>query len=242
LPQSYLKWVAVTPATDQGEQAVYVRIGEKIKKAREEQRLSQADLGSMLGVTATAINYYEKGKRKINIDDLFKLARATGKPLEYFLEDGAGRSAEQAVRHRAEKLEAVFDLVEVPVIGDVRAGKPVMEEQNITGTVLFPRKMARSATFALWVRGESMTGAGIEEGDLVFIRRQSIVDYEGQIVCADTGNGESTLKTFTRDPDGKVRLKAANPAFPDIVLEGVDELKVLGVYAGVYKPPRIPSS
>jgi len=220
---------------------VYVRIGERIKKAREEQRLSQAEMGSLLGVTATAINYYEKGKRKINIDDLFKLARAVGKPMEYFLKNGTGGPVEKTGRRPAEKLEAVFDLMEVPVIGDIRAGRPVSEEQNNTGAMPFPRKLTGNATFALWVRGESMNGAGIEDGDLVFIRRQSFVDYEGQIICAITGSGESTLKMFTRDPEGKVRLKAANPAFPDIVLDGEGDLKVLGVYAGVFKPPKIPS-
>jgi transcriptional regulator with XRE-family HTH domain len=64
---------------------MYALIGARIKKAREKKFISQAELGARLGVTATAINYYEKGKRKINIEDLFRLAAALEKPVEYFL-------------------------------------------------------------------------------------------------------------------------------------------------------------
>ncbi|MCL6638076.1 MAG: helix-turn-helix domain-containing protein [Firmicutes bacterium] len=217
---------------------MYVRIGERIKKAREELRLSQAELGARMGVTATAINYYEKGKRKINIDDLIRLAGVTGKPVEYFLDGGGGAPVLKPGRPPAEGLEKIEDLAFLPVAGDVRAGIPVLAEQDITGFLPFPRQLAGTASFALRVRGDSMVGAGIEEGDLVLIRRQSHVDYEGQIVCAVTGDGETTLKIFTRGAGGKIYLKAANPAFPDIVADSDGELQILGVYAGVFKPPR----
>ncbi|MHB1043704.1 MAG: LexA family protein [Eubacteriales bacterium] len=72
------------------------------------------------------------------------------------------------------------------------------------------------------------------------MHRQPHVDYDGQIACVLVGNEESTLKIFARDQENKVRLKAANPNYPDIVLEDENNMRVLGVYAGVFKLPRLP--
>ncbi|RJQ30577.1 MAG: LexA family transcriptional regulator [Peptococcaceae bacterium] len=217
---------------------VFALIGANIKKAREERNLSQAELGAKLGVTATAINYYEKGKRKINIGDLYRLAGVLGKPLEYFL---AGRSAFAAadLKHYLQD-DMVRDLVYLPVVGTIRAGEPVLSEQNIESYLPFPREMIQAATFALWVTGDSMTGEGIEEGDLVFIRQQEHVDFNGQIVCALVNGEENTLKIFWKDENGVIYLKAANPNYPDIMVEHEDDLKIQGVYAGVFKLPRVP--
>lgn len=219
---------------------MYIRIGGRIKKAREEMRISQAELGTALGVTATAINYYEKGKRKINLDDLYKLALALGKTLEYFLDENRNLPAGDTAQITASKnMGQIVEMVDLPVAGAVPAGSPVPAEQNITGYLPFPGKMSGKAAFALWVRGDSLIGEGIEDGDLVLIHRQPHVDYDGQIACVLVGNEESTLKIFARDQENKVRLKAANPNFPDIVLEDENNMRVLGVYAGVFKLPRL---
>lgn len=65
----------------------YDYIGAKIKEARESQGLSQAELGEKIGYSGTAINYYEKGKRKISVLDLVKIANALNRPYQYFLQD-----------------------------------------------------------------------------------------------------------------------------------------------------------
>ena len=218
---------------------MYVRIGAKIKKAREDNFLSQGELGAKIGVTATAINYYEKGKRKISIDDLCRVAAVLGKPLEFFLSGGeapvvgGGQLPPGGV-------EVTYDLADIPVMGAVPAGEPVSEEQNLLGRLPVPRELATGeAHFALRVKGDSMVGEGICPGDLVLIRRQSVVDFNGQIVCALV-NGENTLKIFIKDGEGKIRLRAANPIYPDLVLDGEGDLAVQGVYAGVFKFPAGP--
>ncbi|MCL6558608.1 MAG: helix-turn-helix domain-containing protein [Firmicutes bacterium] len=217
---------------------MYDRIGANIKRAREEMRLSQAELGSMLGVTATAVNYYEKGKRKIDIDDLYRLSIITEKPLEYFLEDGRGKHKGDAKHLSKEKTGKILDLIDIPVVGVIRAGEPLLSDQSLSGYLPFPREMADMATFALWVTGDSMVEEGIEEGDLVFIRRQDHVEYNGQIVCALINGEESALKIFFKEGEGRIRLRSANSNYPDIVLENHDEIEIQGVYAGVYKLPK----
>ncbi len=217
---------------------IFALIGANIKKAREERGLSQAELGAKLGVTATAINYYEKGKRKINIGDLYRLAGVLNKPLEYFLADRSGAALVDLKHYLRENM--IQDMVYLPVVGAIRAGEPLFSEQNIKSYLPFPRKMMHAATFALWVTGDSMIGEGIEEGDIVFIRQQEHVDFNGQIICALVNGEENTLKIFWKDDNGVVYLRAANPDYPDIIIEHEADLKIQGVYAGVFKLPRLP--
>lgn len=218
---------------------MYVRIGALIKKAREEKYLSQAELGSRLGVTATAINYYEKGKRKIGIDDLYRLAVVLEKPVDYFLSGGEAQTGSNKKRLRVRENESFNDMVAIPVLGTIRAGEPVPAEQNMIGSLPFPRKRVGEMYFALRVKGDSMVDEGICEGDLVLIRRQSYVDFNGQIVCALVNGVENTLKILLKN-EGRIILKAANLTYSDIVLNNERDLTIQGVFAGVFKFPSGP--
>lgn len=214
---------------------MYVQIGAKIKQAREEMFLSQAELGSRLSITATAINYYEKGKRKINVEDLYRLAAVLHKPVGFFL---PGEEVHAGVGR--ERLSGCLDdLIGLPVVGAVRAGEPALTEQHVLGYLPYPRKMAGPAHFALKVKGDSMTGQGICDGDLVLIRRQNHVDFNGQIVCALVNGVENTLKIFLKD-EGRILLRAANQAYPDLVLKSEGDLDIQGVLMGVFKFPAEP--
>ncbi|MFA4885672.1 MAG: S24 family peptidase [Desulfotomaculaceae bacterium] len=215
---------------------MYAGIGARIKKARAERCLSQYDLGAMLGLTATAINYYEKGKRKIGIEDLHRLARVLAKPVAYFLSDQDLSASNGFKQPPIEKAEIINDLKDIPVIGTIRAGEASFSRQSLIGFLPLPRKEAAAVAFALRVKGDSMVGEGIHEGDLVLINRQSHIDFNGQIVCALINGEESSLKILLREKD-KIILRSANPAYPDIVLENEDAITIQGVYAGVFKFP-----
>ncbi|MGI6491911.1 MAG: helix-turn-helix domain-containing protein [Peptococcaceae bacterium] len=215
---------------------MFKKIGAKIKKAREEKSLSQAGLGARLGLTATAINYYEKGKRKISIEDLFRLAEVLSQPIHYFLA-GLDENRSDWKTTPVHNVGHIHELTNIDVIGNIHAGQPVFAEQNKIGLLPVPSHLAAKEHFALQVKGDSMIDAGINEGDLVLIRRQAHVDFDGQIVCALVNGDETTLKIFHLNSDGSVRLEAANPAYPDLLLAGIDDLQIQGVYAGVFKFP-----
>lgn len=221
---------------------MYIRIGSRIKKAREEKRLSQAELGARLGLTATAVNYYEKGKRKISIDDLFRLAATLDKPVDYFLSEWNVETDGRGKRPPGREPGILCDLTGIPVLGTVRAGEPVPTEQQVMGFLPFPCKPGGEMYFALRVQGDSMVEEGICEGDLVLIRRQSDVDFNGQIICALINGEENTLKVFFKEKEGEIRLRAANKAYPDIVLNNEGDLTIQGVYAGVFKLPSTPKT
>lgn len=107
------------------------------------------------------------------------------------------------------------EMVNVPVLGSIAAGKPIMSEENIEDTVPIPASMLKRSPepyYALKVRGESMIGAGIFDGDLAIIRHATSA-RNGDIVVASVGETESTaitLKRFYRDSH-VVELRAENP-------------------------------
>ena len=115
---------------------------------------------------------------------------------------------------------------QIPVIGVVTAGLPILAFENQEGTMAWegdPR------CFALRVRGESMIGAGILDGDKVVVRPQQTAE-EGQIVVARIGD-EATVKRLHRK-DGKVWLMPENPAFAPI--DG-SEAELIGLVKAVVR-------
>jgi repressor LexA len=140
----------------------------------------------------------------------------------------------RAIRlHGAERPAAASNanIVEVPLVGRIAAGGPILAEQNVEDTMALPRDLVGSGTlFALTVRGDSMTGAGILDGDTVIVRQQPEAS-DGEIVAALVGDDEATVKRLSRK-GGKVRLLAENPAYDPIVPE---EMSVLGKVVAVLR-------
>jgi repressor LexA len=120
---------------------------------------------------------------------------------------------------------------EVPVLGRVPAGKPFLSEENIEGLLTIPNDMGSGKQFALQVKGDSMTGAGILDGDRVIVKQQGAAE-NGEIVCAVI-NGEATLKRFFKK-DGVITLKAENEKYLPITLsEG--EFRIAGRVVGLLR-------
>jgi repressor LexA len=126
---------------------------------------------------------------------------------------------------------AMISTRDVPVLGRVAAGKPLLSEENVEGYVALPEDMGSGNTFALKVKGDSMIGAGILEGDRVIVKQQGGAE-NGEIVCAVI-EGEATLKRFF-EKDGIVTLKAENEKYPPItVSEG--EFRIVGRVVGLLR-------
>lgn len=118
----------------------------------------------------------------------------------------------------------------VPLVGKVTAGEPILAVENIEDYVPLPPELtAEGNTFVLTVRGDSMIGAGILDGDRVVVRQQESAD-NGDIVVALMGE-EATVKRFFKEQDG-VRLQPENPAMAPIRTKDV---KILGKVIGLYR-------
>jgi repressor LexA len=118
----------------------------------------------------------------------------------------------------------------VPIVGRIAAGNPILAVENVEDTLPIPHDLVGSGTlFALRVSGDSMIGAGIFDGDLVIVRQQKTAD-EGEIVAALVDGEEATVKRLQRQ-GGRVRLLAENPSYAPIEPETVELLgKVVAVF------------
>ena len=122
------------------------------------------------------------------------------------------------------------ELVNVPIVGRVAAGIPILAEENIEDTFPIPIDYIKNDTcFMLHVKGDSMRDEGILDGDLVLVRQQQDA-IDGDIVIALLEGSDATVKTFSRDGE-YIKLSPANSAFEPILTRDCDVLgKVIGLY------------
>ncbi|HYZ77202.1 MAG TPA: transcriptional repressor LexA [Gaiellaceae bacterium] len=123
----------------------------------------------------------------------------------------------------------------LPLVGQIAAGGPLLADQNIEDYVGVPEPLSRGGEeFLLRVRGDSMIGAGILDGDFVVVHRQQDA-RNGDIVVALAGDDESvdeaTVKRFFRE-NGRVRLQPENEALAPIF---ADYVQILGKVVGVFR-------
>jgi repressor LexA len=122
-----------------------------------------------------------------------------------------------------------------PLVGKIAAGYPIEKfpqtDQLNLEQLFGPRVGEKAGTFALRVDGDSMKDEGILDGDYVIVARRETA-RNGERVVALLPSGETTLKTFFREANGKIRLQPANPDFEPII---VDDCTVQGVVVGVMR-------
>ena len=120
----------------------------------------------------------------------------------------------------------------IPIIGTIAAGEPILAVENIEEYIDLDVKI--SADFALRVKGDSMVGANIFDGDIVFIRKQSDVD-DGEIAAVIIDDSATLKRVFKFE--NKVVLRAENPKYKPILLNGDKSVYIVG--KAVYKLSEI---
>jgi repressor LexA len=128
------------------------------------------------------------------------------------------------------------DLVEIPVVGRIAAGLPLLAEEHMVDTVRIDRTLVRGGreVFGLKVHGDSMIEAGILSGDYIFVQKQ-LTANRGEIVVALIGD-EATVKYYFPEKD-HVRFQPANKAMAPIYVRAGDfkPTMLLGVVVGVFR-------
>jgi repressor LexA len=123
--------------------------------------------------------------------------------------------------------------LEIAVMGRIAAGVPIAAISEVSHHVAVPHSMiGQGDHYALEVRGDSMIGAGINDGDIVVIRESTTAD-NGDIVVALVEEQEATLKRFRRQ-NGMIALEAANPAYETRLLRD-DQVRVQGRLVGLIR-------
>src|SRR5215831_14020956 len=128
------------------------------------------------------------------------------------------------------------DILEIPVLGRIAAGLPLLAEEHVLDTVRIERNLVRGGRdiFGLRVQGDSMVEAGIFSGDYIFVRKQ-LTAQRGEIVVALIGD-EATVKYFYPEKD-YVRFQPANKTMAPILVRAMDfkPTMLLGVVVGVFR-------
>ena len=179
--------------------------------------ISQADLASMMGVAASSVSAWCNGDKMPRMDKIEWIANHFGIMKSELLEDETLPS----------NIQNLQKMKKIPLVGTIACGTPILAEENITDYIDMPGHIR--ADYALTCKGDSMINAGIRDGDIVYIRKQSQVE-NGQIAAVLIGGEEATLKRFY-NVDGNVTLNAENPAYlPITFIEGdAVNVRVIGL-------------
>ena len=155
-----------------------------------------------------------KGVYNTESRDAKVVAQPSKRPLENNIEDMA------------------IESVPIPIVGTVAAGMPILAEENIDGAFPMPSKYISGTNFMLKVKGDSMINAGIYDGDLILVQKQSVA-HNGDIVVAmvEGLDYEATVKTFYKE-DGHIRLQPENDFMNPII---VPDATILGKVKGVFR-------
>jgi len=188
-----------------------MKLGDKIKKRRLELGLTLEDVGKIVGVAKSTVNKWESGDienmRKDKIELLAKALRVH--PLWIMeIED-----------------KTYYGTKKVPILGAVAAGNPVFAQESYDAYIEIDSRIP--VDFCLKVKGDSMIDARIQDGDIVFIKKQPIVE-NGEIAVVMIDN-DVTLKRFYKN-NGGIILKPENSNYqPRYYTEkGFNNIRILG--------------
>ena len=212
-----------------GTRAETTRKEKAILKFIEEQVLkngyppSVREIGKAIGLSSTAtVHAY---LAKLEKQGFIKKEDKKGRTLKVI----KGTDGQPLVREN-KNFYAQRELVDVPVIGKITAGQPILAVENVTDTFPIPIDfVGNSESFMLTVRGESMIEAGILDGDYILVKKQSNAN-NGEIVVALIED-EATVKTFYKE-NGHIRLQPENHTMDPII---VPNCQILGKVAGVFR-------
>ncbi len=161
----------------------------------------------------------------ISVKGAYDHVKALEKKGKLKLGENRSRALEIVAKERPER-----SVIDLPLLGAVAAGKPILADENFAGTVPVPAELVRHAPcFALTVRGDSMKDAGIFNGDIAIIEERQSAD-NGEIVVAMLDDSV-TLKRFFRE-NNRVKLVAENAAYSPIYTQDV---RIVGRLRGLIR-------
>jgi len=191
---------------------------ERLKEIRESTGLNQKQFAEMFGVNPTTYNRYESGEignmprsligaisKKYNINPSWLMGYES--VTKYFIRTKVNTKS-------------------VPIYGTIAAGVPILASEDLFGYEEVPE--TSHIDFCLRVKGDSMIGARILDGDLVYIRQQPDVE-NGEIAAVLIDNEEATLKRVYKI-NGSIILRSENPAYQDLVFNKKEtrDIKIIG--------------
>ena len=188
------------------------RFSDRLRELRNAKDLSQSDFAKQLGISKSSVNMYERGEREPNFKMLEQIADYFNVDMDYLL----GKSNIRSKNDIDKYLLPLPPMKEWKVIGGTACGSPLHRE--LEETIMAPANIDADRVFRCV--GDSMIGAHIFDGDLVFVKTGEFVE-DGRIGVVRIED-EYTLKRIYRG-ENYLELRSENPKYPPIIIRGEQE-------------------
>lgn len=199
-------------------------IGERIREKRLENKMTLLEVANALGVKEATVQRYESGEIKnLKQHTIARLAEIFDTTPAYLM----------GWEYEEDKNIMSFDNIfpihkkRFPLLGDIACGKPIYADEDRESYIEIGTDI--NADFCLRAKGDSMTGARIMDGDIVFIRKQPIVN-NGEIAAVIIDDEATLKRVYYNQKANILQLVAENPAFPPLVYseEELNQIRILG--------------
>ncbi len=207
-------------------------IANRLKQALEMRNMKQADLVNMTGIGKSSISTYLSGDYEPKQKNLYRLAKALDVNESWLMGYDVPMERQQPAQSAATSFVGTIPNLlpipktrEVPRLGTIACGEPILAQENIEDYDKAPEGI--NCDFTLTCKGDSMVGARINDGDIVYIRQQDEVE-NGEIAAVlvdDAGESDATLKRVYLY-ENQIVLQAENPKYSPWVYTGEDMNKV----------------
>jgi repressor LexA len=200
-------------------------IAKNLKALLKEKRISQRELSELTDIPTSTINDYVNAKSLAIAGNVQKIAFA----LKV--------SKDRIDPSFADDLPTPLDKApsKIPLVGTICAGDGFPPEEYIEEYIHYPFESKRQPDYALRVKGHSMINVGIEDGDIVYLRRASWAERNGQVVAAIVNGEEGTLKRMKWSGSSPmITLQPENDDF-QVIEVMPNEITVCGIYMGHFK-------
>lgn len=202
-------------------------LGNKLRELRKQRGWTLQYLANSLGLKGfSTYSNWEYGRSTPDLDILKKIADLYEVPLDYLANHDSLANSE----HR--KIQTLT----VPLLGTITAGKPILAEEHIRDWMEIPNmwNLKKDEVFVLEVKGDSMTGSRIYEGDKVVVKVQPDVE-SGEIAVVNVNGSDATLKRVKKI-DGKVFLFPDNPRYQTQIVSHEDARIIGKVVSVIFEP------
>lgn len=203
-------------------------LGKTLKALRTNKKLTQTQLADALGVSRSTISLYELDLREPDIQFLQRVSVYFTLSLDHLLDNKLEASS---FAHEFQGKQ-VSEVLLVPVIGNVAAGNPAISMEDVDEYLPLPSSFVpdNRSVFALTIKGDSMIDIGINDGDIVLVKKQEFAE-NGQTVIARVNGNEMTCKRFYC-VNNRVVLEPANNKYKTLEPQDVE---IVGIVFKIIK-------
>lgn len=207
---------------------------QRLKELLKQHKETIYTLAQALGLSSATISRYTNARMTPKLTTVEAMAKYFNVSFDWLSGTADTLSVYAAQAYPANVLPLPATR-RIPLIGTIACGTPILAQENVEELISMPSEV--HADFCLRCKGDSMIGARIFDGDLVFIRSQP--DVENGEIAAVLIDDEATLKRVYHYPD-KLVLQPENPAYPPLVYiqNELEEIRIIGKAVAFFSTVR----